>query len=342
MKYLVFLFLLIVGGVAAGGWYYVDTWLTTPLRSAAAAPVEYEVKSGARFNNVAEDLEKIGVIQNAFLLNLYARYTRQAEKIKTGYYAIAPGLTPPEVIDQLTKGKVMMIQFVVPEGWNTWQIAEKLAETFPKISKQQWLGEMNAPAARKKLPKELKNVEGFLFPETYTVSPKSTAQEIIAAMITEFYKHFDSEIKTAGLNLGLTPSQIVTLASIIEKETGKSEERKHISSVFHNRLKIKMRLQTDPTVIYGMWEKYDGNIRKKDLLTPTPYNSYTNDGLPPGPIASPGLASLQAAVQPDSTKDLYFVGKGDGSHFFSSNLKDHNQAVHQFQIEPFKHSKAKQ
>ncbi|MEN9528210.1 MAG: hypothetical protein RI932_83, partial [Pseudomonadota bacterium] len=142
------------------------------------------------------------------------------------------------------------------------------------------------------------------------------------------------EVIEKGALRKLNPLEVITLASIIEKETGKPEERRHISSVFHNRMRIGMRLQTDPTVIYGMWERYNGNIRKSDLREPTPYNTYVISGLPPGPIASPGLLAIQAAVDPLDTEDLYFVSRGDGSHIFSRNLKDHERSVYQYQILP--------
>jgi UPF0755 protein len=193
---------------------------------------------------------------------------------------------------------------------------------------------MRDPKLLAEVPSKPATVEGFLFPETYTFNPRTTPQEVLKTMLETFKKSVPGEVIEKGALRKLNPLEVITLASIIEKETGKPEERRHISSVFHNRMRIGMRLQTDPTVIYGMWERYNGNIRKSDLREPTPYNTYVISGLPPGPIASPGLLAIQAAVDPLDTEDLYFVSRGDGSHIFSRNLKDHERSVYQYQILP--------
>ena len=251
------LFLLGVGTVAAGAYY----WWNTPAEP-STREINYEVSEGSTLGTVASDLEKLGALRWAPLLRLYARYTGQGNRIKAGDYLFDTHSLPREILAKLVRGEVQTIQFVIPEGYNRFQIAEKLAQTFPQISKETWLAEMNGRKYAAALPAGIQNLEGFLYPETYTIRPKATASEVLFAMVNMFSKHFTEEVTLAGKKLGLEPLQIVTLASIIEKETGRAEERPRISSVFHNRLNKKMRLQTDPTVIYGMWEKYDGNIRK--------------------------------------------------------------------------------
>jgi UPF0755 protein len=239
-------------------------------------------------------------------------------------------LTVADVVKALREGQVLTTRFVIPEGLNQWQIAEKLAEFFPAFTKDAFLESFSDPAVLRLLPTQAKSAEGYLFPETYEISEDAGPKEITLAMVTYLFdKVITPELLLLGKDLGLDTHKLVTLASIIEKETGDPSERGMISAVFHNRLRKRMKLQTDPTVIYGIWDRYDGNIRKKDLLTPTPYNTYVIDGLPPGPIASPGADALTKAATPDSSTALYFVAKGDGSgqHEFSNSLEEHNRAV---------------
>lgn len=335
-----FILLCIAVGLTTGAIVY-NWWTSPPPASQESKAIEYEVMEGTTLGRVADDLAKAGVLRFPLLFRLYGRAAGLSGKMKAGFYAIETGLLPREVMEKLVKGKVLTVQFGFPEGINMWQVAERLAEVFPDTPKAGWQSLMKSAEFRKRLPKEATSVEGYLFPETYTFSPRATPQEVISAMIATFEKNFTLETQEKGRALGLTPHQIVTLASIVEKETGKASERPQITSVFLNRLKIRMRLQTDPTVIYGIWERFDGNLRKIDLQTPNPFNTYTNDGLPPGPIANPGKEALLAAVQPSSTKALYFVGKGDGSHKFSESLTEHNKAVFEFQIKPFRKAKSK-
>jgi UPF0755 protein len=323
--------LVLLAGAGIAGFAYYTLLLPPDSRDVA---VSYEVKEGSGLGVVARDLEHLGLIRSAFALKMHAKIIDQSIIIKAGVYSFAPGMLPLDILEKMVKGDIVTIQFSIPEGLNMWQISEKLSAVFPKITKQEWLQAMKNPKLRSLLPAEATTVEGYLFPETYTVRPNATSFEIIEAMLKMFEKNLTADIISEGTKLGLSKHMIVTLASIIEKETGKAEERPHISSVFHNRLKKKMRLETDPTVIYGIWEKYDGNIRKSDLLNPTPYNTYAIKGLPPGPIASPGKAALSAAVKPLVSKDIFFVAKGDGSHIFAETLSDHNKNVLEYQIKP--------
>ena len=196
---------------------------------------------------------------------------------------------------------------------------------------REFIAKAHDPLLLQELRIEGISVEGYLFPETYFFSKPATSYKIIRTMVQKFWEHFSDDLRFQGQKLGLTEHQVVILASIIEKETGVSEERRLISAVFHNRLKINMKLQSDPTVIYGI-KNFSGNLTKKDLLTSTPYNTYTHEGLPIGPIANPGREALGATVNPAPATYLYFVSMNNGQHFFSTNLKDHNRAVWKYQV----------
>jgi UPF0755 protein len=230
----------------------------------------------------------------------------------------------------MVKGSVKLYKLTIPEGYNLYQIAELVAAA--NFGNQNaFIEKATDTALVRENGLEGETLEGYLFPDTYFFPKKITVETIIATMVRRFRSVFAPEWQARAKDLGLTVHQIVTLASIIEKETGASFERPIISSVFHNRLKKKMRLESDPTVIYGI-KNFDGNLTKKHLTTRTPYNTYKIRGLPIGPIANPGSASLEAALYPDNTKYIYFVSKKDSTHQFSTNLKQHNHAVRKYQL----------
>lgn len=330
----IFAVFLLIFTVTSSAAYWLHGWWnvqTVTLNS----PTDLEVKEGSSIHTVANELHKLGLISQDPRLFVWSwRVALPKATLKAGDYRFQGSLTPAKIAQILASGQTITLSMTIPEGWNMYQIAERLASVFPKTNKAQWVELMKSEKLRDQLPGRPSTVEGFLFPETYTFNPRTSPTDVLSAMIQQFKKNFNDELIQQGQRFNLTPLEIVTLASIIEKETGKAEERRHISSVFHNRMRLKMRLQTDPTVIYGMWERYDGNIRKDDLRTPTPYNTYVISGLPPGPIASPGRDALNAAVDPLNTEDLYFVSRGDGSHIFSKNYRDHQRGVYQYQIRP--------
>ena len=334
MKKFLVIFTLFLGflgllGLGGAGFY----WWTSPTGS-RSEKVEFDVPEGAGFSSVTDKLAKDDLLRWPLAFKLYLKMVGDGPILKEGTYELNRGMTPKEIFDKLVKGQVKLISFSFPEGWNMWQVAEKLATVFPHISVLQWKAAMEDPKYLTGLPKEAITLEGYLFPETYTIRPKATLAEVISTMTTTWKRNITDELIAQGKTFGLSLHEVMTLASIVEKETGQAEERPRISGVFHNRMRKKMKLQTDPTVIYGIWERYDGNIRKKDLSIPTPYNTYVINGLPPGPIANPGLESIKAAVNPAATDDIYFVGKGDGTHFFSKSLQEHNKAVYEFQVKP--------
>jgi UPF0755 protein len=239
-------------------------------------------------------------------------------------------MTPRQILEIMVSGEVKLYKLTVPEGYSTRQIAELVAQAGfgPRDAFIQ--AACDATLARK-LGLDSDTVEGYLFPETYFFPKDVTFEKIISTMVRRFWSIFTPEWQARAKSCGFTVHQIVTLASIIEKETGATFERKLISSVFHNRLRKKMRLESDPTVIYGI-NNFDGNLTRKHLKTRTPYNTYKIRGLPVGPIANPGRASLEAALFPDETDYIYFVAKKDSTHHFSTNLKEHNRAVRKYQL----------
>ncbi|NBO37299.1 endolytic transglycosylase MltG [bacterium] len=335
----IFIVLIAASAGSAAFWAY-NWWQNHSLT--LSNPVDFEIKDGATLQSVSNDLIKHKLISGVPQLFEWGwRVTLAKATVKAGDYRFEGTLTPAKIAHALALGQTVTVTFTIPEGWNMYQIADRLEGVFPRFSKDKWIAAMKDPKLLSTLPGQPATAEGFLFPETYTFNPRVTPHEVLTSLIQTFKKHMTVDLIGKGQALNLNPLQIVILASIIEKETGKAEERPHISSVFHNRMRIGMKLQTDPTVIYGIWQRYDGNIRKDDLRTPTPYNTYVIPGLPPGPIASPGIASLKAAVAPIDSKDLYFVGKGDGSHLFSTTLRDHQKGVYQFQIAPSKSGAAR-
>jgi UPF0755 protein len=324
-------FLASVGGM----WFVWNNFVNKPM-SDLDQEIAYEVAPGLSFRAVAKDLQKQQLIRNADFFVILAKLHGGANKMKVGEYALNHNMSPKEILTAILSGKSIERKLTVAEGLNIFEVAEvfeaaglaKKDEVFKTLTDKAYVKEV--------LGEERESLEGYLFPETYSFTKYTDYKTIIAEMISKFkaiYKVAESSSKIQGLN----KHEIVTLASIIEKETGAPEERPMISSVFHNRLAKHMMLQTDPTIIYGKALE-TGNleikISKADLTKPTPYNTYVIKALPPGPIANPGKAALLAAVQPASSNYLYFVSHNDGTHQFSEDYKSHEKAVKKFQLDP--------
>ncbi len=288
------------------------------------------VPKGSSMSQVAYDLEKLGLVRSAWSFSILAKLKKAEKSIKVGEYKFEANITAAKIIDKLVKGERFVHKMVIPEGYNFDQIAQAIANT-QLASLEEVQKKMNDPQLLKVLPFEAISLEGYLYPATYDYDRNTSLDFLLRQMLESFEKNFDEQMKTQAKEMGWSIPQVVTLASIIEKETGQASERRIISSVFHNRLKKGMLLQTDPTVIYGL-KDFDGNLRKSDMQNPHPYNTYVHSGLPPSPIASPGKESLAAALNPASTEYLYFVSKGDGSHYFSKTYEEHLQAVKKFQL----------
>ena len=322
--------LIIVIGIAAGLFFELKTFASTPANKSAPEPVVINVPLGQSLNKTADILYRENLIKNAAKFVLIARFKGLDKRLKAGEYLLSAAMTPLQLLDIMVKGAVKLYKLTIPEGYNLYQIAD-LVEASNLGTQMNFIQGATDTERVRQSGLEGETFEGYLFPDTYFFPKEVTIDRIIAAMVKRFRSIFTPDWQSRAKELGLTVHQIVTLASIIEKETGASFERPIISSVFHNRLKKKMRLETDPTVIYGI-KNFDGNLTRKHLTTPTPYNTYKIKGLPIGPIANPGGASLQAALYPDDTKYIYFVSRKDNTHQFSTNFKQHNRAVRKYQL----------
>ena len=292
-------------------------------------PQVFEVKSGMTLKQVSQELFRQNLIRSANAFQAIALIQDKEKLIKVGEYYISPSMLPAEILQRITSGKTVLHSITIPEGYRITEIANLLEEK-DLVDKNIFLQQAKNVELLEGIPTS--SLEGYLFPDTYHFGKRTTEAAIINKMVETFKERaLKQEFLKRAEDLGFSYHEIITLASLIEKETGKDSERKQISSVFHNRLKKNMLLQTDPTVIYAI-DIFDGNIRKRDLNIDSPYNTYRYKGLPPGPIANPGLKSIIAALYPATTSNLYFVSKQDGSHKFSATLNEHNRAVQKYQL----------
>ena len=255
-------------------------------------------------------------------------------KIRPGEYELDAGMSPQDILTKLLAGRVVLHPVTIPEGYSLTQIAEVLA-TQQVTDTKEFTKLVRDRTFISTLGIEADSLEGYLFPETYSFAKGTKAREVIKAMVDGLHRVWGAELQEQAARLKMSLHQVLTLASVIEKETGAKDERELLAAVFHNRLRKKIPLQSDPTVIYGL-PGFDGNIHKRDLSVMSPYNTYRVQGLPPGPIASPGAHSLRAALFPAQASYLYFVSRNDGTHQFSSTLAEHNQAVEKYQKQYFR------
>ena len=291
--------------------------------------VEVKVERGEPLSSVVRKLKDHGVISNEKLFSLWARLWGLDKKIHWGLYRFERPLPPRRVLNQMMLGRGVFHRITIPEGLTAKEIAE-LLEKGALASKDRFFAEARSLEFLSLVGLEGKGIEGYLFPNTYYFTPFAAERDILVAMVEQFREIFNAQMKEQSKEIGLSLHEVVTLASLIEKETGIEAERPLVSAVFHNRLRAKIPLQSDPTVIYGL-KSFSGSLMRKDLQSRSPYNTYRIRGLPPGPICNPGLASLRAALYPARVPYLYFVSKNDGSHLFSMRLGEHNQAVKIYQ-----------
>ena len=308
----------------AGAWW----WTQQPLPLAADA-LEISVPEGASLRSAAQRAVDGGVQTPAALLEGYFRLAARGQSIKPGDYAVARGITPAELLAKLIRGERIVLTVTVPEGWTFRQLRDALAKA-PHLRHDTQA--MTPAQIMQALGRSGVAPEGRFFPDTFHYFRNASELDILRQSMQLMDQRLQAawDARAPGLPLRSADEALI-LASIVEKETGRPQDRAEIAGVFINRLRIGMRLQTDPTVIYGLGEAFDGDLKRSHLSTDTPYNTYTRAGLPPTPIAMPGKAALLAAVQPAATQALYFVARGDGSSHFSRSLDEHNRAVNQYQ-----------
>ena len=293
--------------------------------------ITFEVQPGMTLKQVALELFNQRLIHSPSAFQAIAYIQDKEKQIMAGEFSLSPSMLPTEIILRLTSGETILYSLTIPEGYRITEIAS-LLETQGLANSEVFILQTQDKNLIKSMDIPTDSLEGYLFPETYYLSKLTPEKKIVQKMVNTFKeKVLKSQLLKSTKESPLSLHEIITLASLIEKETGLDSERKLISSVFHNRLRKNMRLQTDPTVIYAI-EKFDGNIRKRDLKIDSPYNTYRYKGLPPGPISSPGIKSIEAAIFPIKSNHLYFVSRQDGSHHFSSTLVEHNQAVKKYQL----------
>lgn len=294
--------------------------------------VIFEVEKGQSAKEIAQNLKKKGIIRKTWATLLGYRIFFSSRSLKAGEYSIQLPLSPKDVLNILTEGKVILHTVTVPEGLIIEETAE-LMESQGFAKKEDFIKTSADTSLISSWDKEASTLEGYLFPETYSFSKDTTAGEIVATMVSQFIQVFTDEWRKRTDEMGMSIRDIVILASLVEKETSLPEEKKLVSAVFHNRLKIGMKLDCDPTIIYVLKREgtFKDRLRTKDLRLDSQYNTYLYSGLPPGPIANPGRDSLEAALFPAYEKYLYFVSKNDGSHHFSHTFSEHQKAVNTYQ-----------
>jgi UPF0755 protein len=304
-------------------------WARAPILPADQPAREFAIESGSGVNSSAGQIANAGVPINPTLFIVLVRISGKSGKIKAGHYELKPGTSPLRLLDQLVRGEFAQEAIVIVEGWTFRQMRQAIAD-HPSL-KHDTIGLTEQELLAKVAP-GYKYAEGLFFPDTYLFAKGASELQVYRQSHAQLLKRLQKAWAERSPSLPYkSPYEALIMASIIEKETGAEADRNMIAAVFVNRLKRGMLLQTDPTVIYGIGDKYDGNIRKRDLTTDTPYNTYVHAGLPPTPIALPGAAALAAAFNPARSDALYFVSRGDGSSHFSTNLDDHNRAVKKYQ-----------
>jgi UPF0755 protein len=315
------LILLLIASVCFVYFYYFVPSNTTK--------VIFEISRGTGLREIAAKLEERGVVKSDKFFILFVMLKGKRNRLQAGEYVFSPGESMSDVIEKLVRGDVIVRKITIPEGLNIYEIAD-LLEKKGVVSRKEFV-EMarRSDLATEFIGKPATSFEGYLFPETYYYKKGVTAEELINMMTSRFKSVWNS-LKSERDGINLSDQEIVTLASIIEKETGEPSERNMISEVFHNRLRLGMRLESDPTVIYALGNNFDGDLTREKLKITSNYNTYLISGLPPGPIANPGKASLEAALNPTDFNYLYFVANGVGGHEFSTNYRDHVKAVHKY------------
>ena len=328
-KYLLytFIFLILVALTFTVSYFIVSKYIqTTP---SVPEDIFVDIPKGSGLSEISQELMNSGVIANDKLFIFYVMKEGWQDDLKAGEYKFEKGSTMAQVVSKIVKGDVVLKRVTIPEGLTVREIA-RLLDQKGVVDEADFLDTaQDKTLLHNLLGPDAKSFEGYLFPETYSYSKSLTPQELIVLMVERFKAVYEPLIKDSRVDL--SRNEIITLASIVEKETGVASERPLISAVFQNRLRIGMKLDSDPTVIYGKGDDFDGNLTRDDLKEYTVYNTYVIKGLPPGPIANPGKDSIAAVLKPADEDYLYFVSKGDGTHHFSNSIREHQNAVNKYQ-----------
>ena len=335
-----FILLLVLGGGAAA--YVASARLDEPFRGYAGDEQFVDIRSGAGTAAIGTRLVEAGVMRDELTYRLALWQSGDARRLKAGEYRFDQPMTPRDVLDKIVRGEVAQVVVTFPEGLTIVEMS-KIFEARGLGPASDFVKAASDPSAAQAFDPAARDLEGYLFPDTYAMPRKTDAIMLVAAMADRFNRVLTPELREAARVRNLTVRQLVTLASIVEKETARPDERPEVAAVYANRLRIGMGLQCDPTVIYALQRagKFDGNLRKDDLQFDSRYNTYRYPGLPPGPIAAPGKASIEAAARPANTDVLYFVSRNDGSHEFARTLAEHNRNVRKFQVEYFRAGRAR-
>jgi len=325
--------LLVLLVAAAGAAWWMKVRIETPYRAFAGADVFVELPTGSGVAGIGDRLAAAGVVPDALTFRVAAQVAGVERRLQAGEYRFAQPASPRDVAERIAHGDIYKHPITFPEGLTI----EEMAAIFGRSglgTAEDFTTAAHDTSLIGNLDPDARSLEGYLFPSTYTLPRKAGAAGTVQAMIAEFTKSFDAQMRLDAEAARMTPRDVVTLASIIEKETARPEERAIVSAVYHNRLRSGMLLQCDPTVIYALMlaGTWNGNIRRGDLQIDSPYNTYRYPGLPPGPIASPGRPSLEAAIHPADVPYRYFVSRNDGTHVFATTLEEHNRNVLKYQI----------
>ncbi len=323
------LILLLLAAIAAGSCAWTIWFALTPVELTSPS-VEFSIRPGSSLRSATRQIVDAGVAVRPGTLTLLGRLLGGGSSIKAGSYQVSVGVTPLQLMRKIMRGDYAQAEILFVEGWQFRQIREAvkahadLRHDSDPMTSAQIMEKLGAPG---RVP------EGLFFPDTYVFAKGSSDLAVLGRAFRAMDRNLRAAWERRSPDLPVTDSyEALVLASIVEKETGRASDREQVAGVFANRLRLKMKLQTDPSVIYGLGERFDGNLRKRDLLADTPFNTYTRLGLPPHPIAMPGLASIEAVMHPAPTDALYFVSRGDGSSEFSRSLADHNRAVAKYQM----------
>jgi UPF0755 protein len=330
--------LVVLLSAAAGlGWYVVKQRLDERHQGWSGPDVFVDIPPGVSPPAIGRRLIDAGVVRGELTFRAALLVTGKARELKAGEYRFDQPLSVVDVIDRIARGEVYHLTITFREGLTIAEMATVFEERGLGTA-QSFLDAARDSAPVSDLDPDAPTLEGYLFPETYALPRRTPATVLVRLMVDHFKRAFDEPLRVSAREQGLTVRQVVTLASLVEKETGKAEERPLVAAVYRNRLRIGMGMQADPTVIYALQQagRYDGNISREDLQFDSPYNTYRHAGLPPGPIAAPGRASLEAVVRPADVKYLYFVSRNDGSHVFAETLAEHNRNVYQWQVKYFR------